>query len=145
MGLDELIILTTLSRDGSLTAEDAGRLIQKPQPEALMVLARLTDAGLIEARGRKQGGCWCLSAAASRTLGDGMVRGDRSLRDVQELENSVVQFVEMHGRITRRQAAGLCHLGPHQATRLLDRLVTAGRLLRHGERKGSWYERGRKI
>jgi ATP-dependent DNA helicase RecG len=145
VGLDELIILTTLAREGSLAAEDAGRLIQKPQPEALTVLARLTDAGLVEARGRRQGGRWCLSAAASRVLGGSTPRSNRSLREMRELEDSVVQFVKKHGRVTRRQAAGLCHLGPYQATRMLDRLVTAGLLLRHGQRKGSWYEPAEKI
>lgn len=53
--------------------------------------------------------------------------------------------VEDDGRITRREAAELCRIGPYQATRLLARLVEGGRLNRHGERKGAWYERGPKI
>lgn len=57
----------------------------------------------------------------------------------------VLQYVEKHGRITRREVAELCRLGPYQATRLLARLVEAGRLSRHGERKAAWYERGAKI
>jgi ATP-dependent DNA helicase RecG len=52
---------------------------------------------------------------------------------------------EKHGRITRREAAELCRIGAHQATRLLARLTEDGRLVRHGERKGAWYERGATI
>jgi ATP-dependent DNA helicase RecG len=145
VGLNELIILTTLSQAGSLAPDDAGRVIQRPLPEALAVLTRLTHVGLIETRGQRRGGRWYLSAAAYRALGSSTPIGDRPPREMKELESSVMQFVERHGRITRKQAAALCHLGPYQATRLLDRLVLAGRLLRHGQRKGSWYEAGEKI
>ncbi|MEW6364074.1 MAG: FaeA/PapI family transcriptional regulator [Acidobacteriota bacterium] len=59
--------------------------------------------------------------------------------------DEALQYVEKHGRVTRREAAELCRIGPYQATRLLDRLVKDGRLLRHGERRGAWYERGTKL
>lgn len=38
----------------------------------------------------------------------------------------VLQYVEKHGRITRREVAELCRPGPYEATRLLARLVEAG-------------------
>lgn len=38
-------------------------------------------------------------------------------------------------------AAELCRIGPFQATRILNRLVRQKRLIRHGQRKGAWYER----
>ena len=136
IGLDELLILSGLPRERDLTAAKAGRLIQKPEAEALAALARLEHAGLVESIVRNDFADWHLSAAACRALG---------CSPSGELENQVVQFVERHGRITRKQAAELCRLGPYQATRLLDRLVTAGRLLRHGQRKGSWYGRGGRI
>lgn len=145
VGLDELIILTALSREGSLVIEDVDCLIQKPRTEARTALARLSDAGLVEVKGRRRRGRWRLSAAASLSLRDSTPRVDMPLREVRELEDGVVQFVEKNGRITRQQAARLCQLGPHQATRLLDRLVIAGRLLRRGQRKGSWYGQGPKI
>jgi ATP-dependent DNA helicase RecG len=53
----------------------------------------------------------------------------------------VLQYVERQGRITRREAAELCQLGPYQATRLLDRMVQSGQLVRGGTRRGSFYER----
>jgi ATP-dependent DNA helicase RecG len=51
----------------------------------------------------------------------------------------VLQYVARLGRITRREAAALCQVGPYQATRLLKRLVKEGKLETHGTGKGAWY------
>jgi hypothetical protein len=47
--------------------------------------------------------------------------------------------VRAHGRITRREAADLCRIGPYQGTRMLQKLVEQGELASHGERKGTYY------
>jgi ATP-dependent DNA helicase RecG len=140
--LDELLILNSLWRERSLVTEDATRLTQKPEAETRATLNRLVEAGLVEERGQKKGRTWHLSAAAYRALGDraAYVR-QRGFEPLQQ-EQMVLQYVGKHGRITRREAVELCRIGPYQATRLLNRLVKDGRLLRHGERKGAWYERG---
>jgi len=82
-----------------------------------------------------------LAAATYRRLGQPAAyvrqRGFESLQQVQ----MALQYVEKHGRITRREAAELCQLGPYQATRLLARLVQDGRLVRLGTRRGAYYER----
>ena len=54
-------------------------------------------------------------------------------------EQMVLQYVEKHGRITRREAAELCQLGIRQAGRLLARLTRQGKITLHGTRKGAWY------
>jgi ATP-dependent DNA helicase RecG len=46
----------------------------------------------------------------------------------------VLQYVERHGRITRREAAELCRITGPQAYRLLDRLAQQGLVQREGER-----------
>lgn len=140
--LDELLILNSLWHERSLVTEDATRLTQKPEAETRATLHRLVEVGLIEERGQKKGRTWHLSAAAYRALGDkaAYVR-QRGFEPLQQ-EQMVLQYVGKHGRITRREAAELCRIGPYQATRLLNRLVKGGRLLRHGERKGAWYEQG---
>jgi ATP-dependent DNA helicase RecG len=52
----------------------------------------------------------------------------------------VLQYVEKHGRITRREAAEPCRLSSLQARDLLARLAKAGRLVRHGTKRGAVYE-----
>lgn len=145
LALDELLILNALWQARSLTTDEAARLVQKPEAEARAALSRLVEAGLVEERGQKKGRTWHLSAASYRLLGDkaGYVR-QRGFEPLQQ-EQMVLQYVDKHGRITRREAAELCRIGPYQATRLLSRLVEDGRLRRHGTRKAAWYERGAKL
>lgn len=141
LALDELLILNALWQARSLTTDDAARLVQKPESQTRAALHRLVEAGLVEERGQKKGRTWHLSAATYRLLGDkaGYVRS-RSFEPLQQ-EQMVLQYVEKHGRITRGEAAELCRLSPDQAYRLLARLAEAGRLERHGSKKGAWYER----
>lgn len=134
LGLDELLILNALWQTRSLTTDEASRLTQKPEGQARAVLHRLLEAGLIEERGHKKGRSWHLSAAIYRLLGDkaGYVR-QRGFEPLQQ-EQMVLQYVEKHGRITRREAAELCRITGPQAYRLLDRLAGQGLILREGER-----------
>jgi ATP-dependent DNA helicase RecG len=143
--LDELLILNALWQERTLTTDAAARLIQKPEADARATLHRLVEAGLVEERGQKKGRTWHLSAATYRALGDraAYVR-QRGFEPLQQAQ-MVLQYVEKHGRITRREAAELCRIGPYQATRLLNKLVRDGRLLRQGTRKGAFYERGASI
>jgi ATP-dependent DNA helicase RecG len=134
LGLDELLVLNTLWQERSLATEDAARLTQKPEAETRATLHRLVEAGLIEERGQKKGRTWHLSAAAYRALGDkaAYVR-QRGFEPLQQ-EQMVLQYVEKHGRITRKEAAELCRISGPQAYRLLDRLAEQGLLAREGER-----------
>jgi ATP-dependent DNA helicase RecG len=144
LGLDELLILNALWQERSLTTEGAARLTQKPEPETRATLHRLVEAGLIEERGHKKGRTWHLSAATYRALGDkaAYVR-QRGFEPLQQ-EQMVLQYVEKHGRITRKEAAELCRISGPQAYRLLDRLAEQGLLKREGERgRGVGYRRVR--
>lgn len=141
LALDEVLLLNRLWQERSLTTDAAARLIQKPETEARAVLNGLVEAGLAEARGERKGRAWHLSAATYRRLGDraAYVR-QRGFEPLQQ-EQMVLQYVEKHGRITRRETAELCRLSTDQAYRLLGRLVTDGRLIQHGAKKGTWYGR----
>ncbi len=141
LGLDELLILNALWQERRLTTEEAARLTQKPETEARTVLNHMVEAGLVESRGERKGRTWHLSAAVYRRLGASAayVR-QRGFEPLQQ-EQMVLQYVEKHGRITRREAAELCQLSPDQAYRLLVRLCEAGQLMQQGTKKGTWYER----
>ena len=145
LGLDELLILNALWQERSLTTDDAARLTQKPQAETRAALHRLLESGLIEERGQKKGRTWHLSAAAYRALGDkaAYVR-QRGFEPLQQ-EQMVLQYVEKHGRITRKETTALCRISGPQAYRLLDRLAEQGLLAREGERgRGVGYRGARK-
>jgi len=141
LSLDELLILNHLWLERQITTADAAGLIQKSEAEARGRLQRLVEAGLVEPRGERKGRLWHLSAIAYRRLGQktAYVR-QRGFESLQQ-EQMVLQYVEKHGRITRKEAAELCRLSPDQAYRLLTRLTEEGRIVRHGSKKGAWYER----
>ncbi len=134
LALDELLILNALWQTRELTTIDAARLIQWPEAEARAALHRLVETGLVEERGQKKGRTWHLAAAVYRLLGDkaGYVRS-RGFEPLQQ-EQMVLQYVEKHGRITRREAAELCRITGPQAYRLLDRLAQLGLIRREGRR-----------
>jgi len=143
--LDELILLNALWRNRTLTTDQASRLIQKPEAEARSFLQRLVESGLVEARGERRGRTWHLSAATYRRLGDraAYIR-QRGFEPLQQ-EQMVMQYVENNKRITRREAAELCQISGPQAYRLLDRLVTDGKLVREGKRgRGVVYKKSTK-
>lgn len=139
LGLDELLILNALWHDRRLTTEEAARLTQKPEAEVRSTLNRLVEIGLVESRGERKGRTWHLSAATYRRLGQpaAYVR-QRGFEPLQQ-EQMILQYVEKHGRITRKEAAELCRLGVWQAGRLLARLTSEGKITLHGTRKGAWY------
>lgn len=140
--LDELLILNALRRERSLATEEGARLTQKPEADTRAVLHRLVEAGLVEERGRKKGRTWHLSAAAYRALGDkaAYVR-QRGFEPLQQ-EQMVLQFVQKHGRITRKDAAALCRITGPQAYRLLKSLADRGLIEREGSRgRGVGYRR----
>ncbi|MCS6918368.1 MAG: putative DNA binding domain-containing protein [Fimbriimonadales bacterium] len=141
LGVDELLILNTLWLERSLTTRTAASLIQKTVAATRAVLNRLVEAGILEARGSSREQTWQFSAAAYRALGDraAYVR-QRGFEPLQQ-EQMVLQYVEKHGRITRAEAAHLCRVGVYQASRLLRRLVSKGKLVKHGKLKHTWYER----
>lgn len=137
--LDDLLLLNGLWLERRLTATQAVRLIQKPEAEARAVLEHLVEDGLVEVRGEHAARTYHLSASTYRRLGQeaAYVR-QRGSEPVQQ-EQMILQYVQAHGKITRRQAADLCRLSPFQASRLLSRLVRDGKLTPQGKGKGTWY------
>lgn len=140
LGLDDLLILNRLWQERRLTAAEAAESIQKPESEARAVLARLEEAGLVEAHGQRKNRTWHPSAATYRRMGENAAYVYQPGFEPAQQAHIVLQYLETHGRITRAEAADLCRLSPDQAYRLLKRLVDEGHLIRHGQKKGAWYE-----
>jgi ATP-dependent DNA helicase RecG len=144
LSLDDVLVLNHLWIDRRLTTAEAAALIQKPEADARGRLQRLVENGLVESRGERKGRSWHLSAATYRRFGEkaAYVR-QRGFEPLQQ-EQMVLQYVEKHGRITRREAAELCQLSADQAKRVLVKLVKRGDLLPLGQRKGAYYVRAPK-
>jgi ATP-dependent DNA helicase RecG len=104
-------------------------------------MERLVEIGMIEARGTGRGRSYILSARVYRQAGDKSRYVRQAGFDPIQQRQMVLQFLEKHGRIRRSEVAELCRIGPFQATRLLAKLVKDGEITRHGQGKGTHYER----
>ncbi len=142
LGLDELLVLNRLWQERRLTTSVAAKLIQGSEVEARMVLERLVEYGLVEGRGERKGRSYHLSSSVYRRLSMESAYIRRHGFEPIQQKQMILQYVETHGRITRREAAELCRVAPDQAYRLLKQLQKEGKLIRRGRKKGTFYEKG---
>ena len=137
--LDDLLILDHLRRERRIDAPTAGALIQKGHNAGRAALERLTENGLIEARGEKRGRVYHLSAAVYEQLElKGAYVRTKGFDRIRQ-EAMVLEYVRAHGRIARRDAAELCNVSEDQASRLLRRLADKGKLALHGQGRAAHY------
>lgn len=144
LSLDELMVLNALLHrrwhERRMEADVVGGLIQKGTTVGRAVLERLHERGLIEPRGDGRSRHFMLSATLYRRLEmkAEYVRA-RGFEPLQH-EQMVLAYAQEHGRITRSEAADLCHLSGPQASRLLARLAEKhSKLSPVGERRGAHY------
>lgn len=132
LSLDELIVLNTLFFERRMESVLAAKIIQKGANEGRAVLERLVERGFVEAKGEKKGRIYHLSAQLYRRFGDssGYVRvhGISALKH----EAMVMEFVEAHGRIARKDVIDLCGISGDQSGRLLKKIEKKGLLVRKG-------------
>jgi ATP-dependent DNA helicase RecG len=144
LSLEDLLVVNELLRERRVSTARAAELLQLGEDATRGLLNRMVDRGILQARGEARGRTYHLSAGAYRALGEGVayVRA-RGFEPLQQ-EQMVLSYVEAHGRITRREAAELCQIGPDQAKALLRRLTDRGELVLRGARRGAFYERVQK-
>lgn len=139
--VDTLLALNLLRGERRADVRMVAQVIQGTEARARRLLERLVEAGLARPHGSTRTRGYTLSPEVYRQMGEpsGFVR--QAGFDRLQQEQMVLRYVDEHGRITRREVAELCRIEPRQAGRLLDRLVSEGRLSRGGERRGTFYER----
>jgi ATP-dependent DNA helicase RecG len=137
-----MLALNHLQNERRADLQTVGRLIQQGEARARAVLERLLERGLVEARGERRARAYLLSASLYRELGSpaGYVRASGFDRIQQEA--MVLQYVEAHGRITRRDTVELCNLSGNQASHLLRRMAAEGKLRQEGQKRGAYYVKG---
>ncbi len=142
LGLDDLLLLNALWQERYLATAEAARLIQKSEAEARAVLEHLVETGLIESRGERRGRTYHLPASTYKRMGEkaAYIR-QRGFEPLQQ-EQMILQYVERYGRITRREAAGLCQITERQATYLLGKMVKSGKLKAEGKKRATRYTMG---
>lgn len=139
VSLDALIVLSRLRKERRIDVSTVAQAIQKNESVARSVLERLVEAGLIEPRGIKKGRTYTLSAEIYRNLGQSADYVRQAGFDRIQQEQMVIQYVQLHGRVTRKDVMNLCRLSEDQAGHLLRQLTAEGKLLLNGKSRGAFY------
>lgn len=140
LALDELLILNELFFERRIDSEAAGRLSQNGTSQGRVILERLHERGLIEARGERKGRVYHLAASLYKRLSmEAEYIRAKGFEPLQH-EQMVLDYVKAHGRITRSEASDLCKISGPQASRMLARLADKHpEFKRHGQRRGAHY------
>lgn len=122
LSLDDLLVLNRLFFERQMDSETTARLIQKDLSHARATLERLHERGLIERRGNKRSTSYHLSVALYQRfrMKAEYIRA-KGFEPLQQ-EQMVLDYARKHGEISRGEAAELCQLNVHQASRLLQRI-----------------------
>lgn len=129
---DDRLVLVHAARGEGLTNARVRELLQTDAQRARVVLQRLRDRGLLIQAGQRGGASYSLAGSLQPPAG---------LRLTADELDDVVGALADHGPITNadvRKATGLDRVA---ALASLDRLVSAGRLIRSGTRRGTRYRR----
>jgi ATP-dependent DNA helicase RecG len=142
LGLDELLILNEIAR----TQEPIGiglasMIVQRLEGPARAVLDRLVESGLLDGWDDRRERVYYFTSAVARTLGVEDLDEDAAAEHAGERERKILDYVNLHGRITRSAAAELCALEGREARGVLEKLVRRGELVVRGEKRGAYYER----
>lgn len=101
---------------------------------------RLSQAGLVEARGATRARSYTLSASLCQAVGAKAAYTRQAGFTPIQHEQMVLNYVQQHGQIQRADVMDLCRLSPDQAAKLLKRMKDKGVLRQQGERRWAVYK-----
>lgn len=137
--IDSLIALAALRELKRLSADALAERIQRDATSAKRTLEALTEAGMVEAHGATRARSYTLSASLYQAVGNKAAYTRQAGFSPIQHEQMVLSYVQQHGQIKRAEVMDLCRLTEDQAWQLLKRLVSAEKLVKHGERRWSFY------
>ena len=137
--IDSLIALAALREFKRLSAEDLAKHIQRDTGSAKRTLEVLNEAGLVEAHGNTRGRSYTLSASVYSVVSDKAAYTRQVGFGPIQHEQMVLSYIRQHGQIKRAEIMALCRLTEAQVKRLLQRMLAAGQISRHGQSTATAY------
>lgn len=126
---DKLLLLHA-ARGELLTNTSVRELLNIDSTHARAALQRLRDLGYLQQSGERGGASYLLAKELGPPAGIQL--------SATELEALVVALAT-DGRVTNEQVRSRTGLDRGQVLALLSRLVEKGRIMKHGERRGTYY------
>jgi len=142
LSLDELLLLNAIARmQEPIGIGRAATLVQRMEGPTRAVLDRLVESGLLDGWEDRRERVYYFTSQVARALGVEDLDEDVAAEHAGERERKIMDYVELHGKITRSAAADLCGLEGREARNVLEKLVRRGDLVIRGEKRGAYYEK----
>ena len=139
LSVSQLLVLEHVYRERDIDTPTAARIIQLTESEARMILEGLVEVGLFERRGTRRGRMYHLSAGVYRELGKPAAYVRTRGFEPLQMEQMILQYVQAHGEIARRDVVALCRVSENQAGYLLKKLVDHNKLQLVGAGRSAHY------
>ena len=142
LSVDELLVLNEIVRmQEPLGIGRAATIVQRMEGPTRAVLDRLVESGLLDGWEDRRERVYYFTSPVARSLGIEDLDEDVAAEHAGERERKIMEYVDLHGKITRSAAAELCALEGREARTVLEKLVRRGELIVRGEKRGAYYER----
>ncbi len=140
--VDELLVLNVMAREQEpIGLGRAASVVQRLEGPTRAVLDRLVESGLLDGWEDRRERVYYFTSPVARSLGVADLDEDVAAEHAGERERKILDYVGLHGKITRSAAAELCGLEGREARAVLEKLVKRGELVVRGEKRGAYYER----
>mgnify|MGYP003309106872 CR=1 FL=1 len=139
--IDSLLILSELREMRRLPCSDLAAVVQKPERAVHAELEKLLECGILERQGAGRGSSYTLSAKLYAQAGKKTEYIRQKGFSIIQQEHMIEQFIEAHGKIVRGDVMKMCYLSGRQAYYVLQKMVSAGKILKHGGKIDAFYTR----
>ena len=142
LSVDELLVLNEIVRaQEPIGIGRAAMIVQRMEGPTRAVLDRLVESGMLDGWDDRRERVYYFTSQVARSLGVEDLDEGVAAEHAGERERKILDYVNLHGRITRSTAAELCALEGREARTVLEKLVRRGELVVRGEKRGAYYER----
>ena len=139
LSVAELLVLDHVYREREISTPKAAQITQLSEADARATLEQLVESGLLERRGARRSRTYHLSAEVYREMGEPAAYVRRRGFERPRMEQMILQYVEAHGKIARRDVVELCRVSSNRARYLLSSLVEQNKLELVGLGRGAHY------
>lgn len=139
LDLDELLILSKLTKEREISLPQVADILLEDDNLAKNTMRKLIDFEYVEKSGKTKGVIYHLRRSIYDRLGKSILYIREKGIDELKHEELIISYIEEYGSISNRQARKLLSINQFSASRLLNKLVRAGKIEKTGITKGAKY------
>lgn len=137
--IHSLLILSSLREERRLSLSRLAEIINLSESRTRASVERLTESGLVEARGTGRGRYYILSSEVYKKCDNTLEYVRQTDIDRVRYPELVIKLAKTQGQVSRKNVAELLRISDSQAYRVLKRLADEGYLKMLGKGRGARY------